>query len=81
MQEIKREYTNGEVTVVWKPAKCIHSTICFRGLPSVFMPSERPWVKIDAASTDQIVEQVRKCPSEALSYYMNAEAEDQGKGE
>ena len=53
-----KQYTNGEVTVVWEPAKCIHSTICFRGLPAVFNPRERPWVKPEGADTKQIVEQV-----------------------
>jgi uncharacterized Fe-S cluster protein YjdI len=71
--KVIREYTNGEVTVVWKPDVCIHSTRCFKGLPEVFDPTRRPWVNIQGAGTDQIVEQVRKCPSGALSYYMNKE--------
>ena len=49
---------NGEVTVVWKPEVCIHSTICFRGLPAVFDPRRRPWVDVQAASTAEIVAQV-----------------------
>ena len=65
------EYTNGETTVVWEAEKCIHSAICVKGLPEVFKPSERPWVKIDAANTDSLVNQVKQCPSGALSYYMN----------
>ena len=33
---------------------------------------------MDGASTKEIIEQVRKCPSGALSYFMNADAvEDQ----
>lgn len=72
-----KHYTNGEVTVVWEPARCIHSTICFRGLPAVFNPRERPWVKPEGATTERIVEQVKACPSGALSFFMNAE----GNGE
>jgi uncharacterized Fe-S cluster protein YjdI len=71
---ITKTYTNGEVTVVWKPAACIHSTICWKeatGLPSVFNPRVRPWVTIDGGSTEQIVQQVEKCPSGALSYFYN----------
>lgn len=74
-----KHYTNGEVTVVWEPTKCIHSTICFRGLPSVFNPRERPWVKPEGASTERIVEQVKACPSGALSYFMNAEGNQQAE--
>ncbi len=68
-----KEYTNGEVTIVWKPDACIHSGICVRGLGEVFQPKERPWIKIDAATTDALVAQVKACPSGALSYYMTDE--------
>lgn len=69
----EKEYSNGEVTVVWKPGACIHSEICIKGLPGVFQPGERPWIKVDAASTEKLVAQVKRCPSGALSYYMNGE--------
>ena len=72
----KKEYSNGEVTIVWKPSVCIHSTLCWKGedgLKSVFNPSERPWIKPEGATTDKIINQVKKCPSGALSYYMNNE--------
>ncbi|WP_431109997.1 (4Fe-4S)-binding protein [Winogradskyella poriferorum] len=66
-----KEYTNGEVSVVWESEKCIHSAMCVKGLPNVFQPKERPWIKIDSSTTDKIIETVKKCPSGALSYYMN----------
>ncbi|MCX6169395.1 MAG: (4Fe-4S)-binding protein [Ignavibacteriales bacterium] len=72
MKEITKKYTNGEVTVVWKPNICIHSAICFTGLPQVFDPRNRPWINIGAAGTERIVNQVKQCPSGALSFYMNA---------
>jgi len=65
------KYTNGEVTVVWKPELCIHSGICARGLPGVFKPREKPWVHPDAATTKDIIEQVKRCPSGALTTYLN----------
>jgi uncharacterized Fe-S cluster protein YjdI len=68
-----KEYSNGEVTVVWEAEKCIHSAMCVQGLPEVFNPNERPWIKIDAAKTEALVNTVRKCPSGALSFYMNNE--------
>ncbi|HEV7781903.1 MAG TPA: (4Fe-4S)-binding protein [Chitinophagaceae bacterium] len=68
------KYTNDEVTIVWKPKTWIHSTICWKGLTEVFNPKERPWIKMGGASTERIIEQVRQCPSGALSYYLNAEA-------
>jgi uncharacterized Fe-S cluster protein YjdI len=71
MAKLKKNYTNGEITVVWQPDLCIHSTNCFKGLPEVFNPQQRPWVNMDAASTEAIRNQVEKCPSGALSYFMN----------
>lgn len=64
---VVKRYSNGEVTVVWRSALCIHSGVCFRGLPAVFDPRRRPWIAIDAASSAAIVEQVGRCPSGALS--------------
>ena len=68
-----KRYTNGKVTVVWKPKTCTHSTLCWKGLIQVFNPRERPWIKMDGATTERIIEQVKKCPSGALSYYLNNE--------
>lgn len=70
-KKITKNYTNGEVTIVWKPDLCSHSANCARGLPRVFNPKERPWIRPEGATTEQIVEQVKKCPSGALSYFMN----------
>jgi uncharacterized Fe-S cluster protein YjdI len=67
-RQITRRYTNGEITVVWQPHLCIHSEVCFAGLPQVFDPGRRPWVTITAASTEEITRQVDQCPSGALSW-------------
>ena len=80
-KKITKRYTNGEVTVVWKPDICIHSTICFRGLPDVFDPRKRPWVTPEGAATQAIIEQVKQCPSGALSYYLNEAEAESGKVE
>lgn len=61
------KYTNEDVTVVWKPKLCIHSAICFKGLPEVFDPKARPWVNMAGADAQRIIEQVHRCPSGALS--------------
>ena len=76
MKDITKKYTNGEVTIVWKPDTCIHSAICFKGLGEVFDPQKRPWITPEGAGTERIIDQVKKCPSGALSYYLNADAGD-----
>lgn len=71
-----KTYTNGEITIVWKQELCIHSTICWRkstGLPDVFNPKERPWINPENGSTQDIIDQIKKCPSGALSFYKNGE--------
>jgi uncharacterized Fe-S cluster protein YjdI len=67
----KKEFTNGEITVVWQAEKCIHSGNCVRNNAAVFQPNEKPWIKIEASTTEKIVDTVNKCPSGALSYYKN----------
>lgn len=70
MEKVK-EYTNGEVTVLWKPELCIHSAKCVHGLPNVFKPKEKPWIQVENDQTKNIVATVKACPSGALSHYMN----------
>ena len=68
MDEPTIRYTNGEVTVLWKPQRCIHSGICVRGLPAVFNVARRPWVSMIDGTTEEIRSQVERCPSGALSW-------------
>lgn len=64
--EIK-EYTNGEVTIVWQASKCKHAAKCVSNLPQVFKPKEKPWIHAENASSEEIVTTVQKCPSGALT--------------
>jgi len=72
-ERLIKKYTNDEVTVVWQPSVCIHSTLCWKGLGEVFNPHNRPWITMQGANTSAIIEQVKRCPSGALSYFMNNE--------
>lgn len=67
MKEVIKRYSNGEIVVVWQPAKCIHSKLCFHGLSDVFDPNQRPWVNVEGSDTAAISKQVQECPSGALS--------------
>jgi uncharacterized Fe-S cluster protein YjdI len=73
MSEIVKRYTRDGVTVVWKPDVCIHSTICFKGLPRVFNPNKRPWINMEGSELEKIKQQVANCPSGAISIETNEE--------
>jgi uncharacterized Fe-S cluster protein YjdI len=67
MKPITKRYPKDDIAVVWQPHVCVHSGICFAGLPAVFDPRRRPWIVTEAAEKTAIVDQVGRCPSGALS--------------
>jgi uncharacterized Fe-S cluster protein YjdI len=73
MKDITMKHSNGEVTVIWRPSLCQHAGNFVRGLPGVFDFKRKPWIDAKQATTAEIVEQVKKCPSGALSFLMNHE--------
>jgi len=64
--EKTHSYTNGEITVEWRPELCKHAARCATQLPQVFNPSAKPWVNMDGATSKEIAEQVARCPTGAL---------------
>ncbi|MCC7229939.1 MAG: (4Fe-4S)-binding protein [Fimbriimonadaceae bacterium] len=64
----EKRYSNEELTVIWQPEKCIHSTNCWRSLLRVFDPRKRPWINMAGAPSESIRATVENCPSGALSY-------------
>ncbi len=74
-REIVKEYSNGEITILWKSKSCIHAAECVKRLPNVYKPKEKPWITIDNATTEELKVQVEACPSGALSYRMNNEGD------
>lgn len=66
-----KEYSNGEITIIWKPALCIHSGRCVSGLPEVFNKANHPWTNANGASSEDIINQIHVCPSKALTYKKN----------
>jgi uncharacterized Fe-S cluster protein YjdI len=42
--------------------------MCVRGLSKVFNTKARPWINMEAGSSDEIMKAIDNCPSKALSY-------------
>lgn len=63
----QHEYSNGEVTIIWKPSLCQHAGICVKLLPKVYNPKSRPWIKPENATSQELINQVQQCPSGALT--------------
>lgn len=71
MKEITKKYETEGLTILWKPHLCTHSAVCWRGaagLPEVFKPQEKPWIQPEGATDERIRQQIRMCPSGALSF-------------
>ena len=67
-KEIIKEYPKGDLTVLWKPKTCIHAAECVKRLPEVYKPDEKPWIQLENASQEALIDQINACPSGALSY-------------
>ena len=63
-----QKYSNGEVTVSYDSEVCIHAGDCVKGLPQVFDVAKKPWINVDGAPVEKVIEQVKQCPSGALKY-------------
>lgn len=68
MASFNKNYSNDEMTVHWKPDVCMHSGNCARRLSSVFNPRLKPWINMNGASSEDIIDAVQGCPSGALSW-------------
>jgi len=77
MDEAPHVYAGKDVVVRFHARRCLHAAECVRGLPSVFDPERRPWVRPDAASADEVAAVVARCPTGALVF----ERKDGGSAE
>ncbi|MEN3322585.1 (4Fe-4S)-binding protein [Mariniflexile soesokkakense] len=71
MESYKNEFSNNEITVSFEPCKCVHAEKCAQELSDVFSTSIIPWINLDGIETKRIINQIKKCPSGALTYRKN----------
>lgn len=71
MDSYTNEFSNDDITVTYEPSMCIHAEKCAKQLSSVFRTSIIPWINLDNAETNTVINQIKKCPSGALKYRNN----------
>lgn len=72
MRGPKRTFTNGEISVVWNPEKCVNASYCIKELPLVFNSKNNPWIDLTKATSKEIIEAVDQCPTLALTWEWNS---------
>lgn len=63
-------FEGSDATVTWDKHRCIHFEACVHGLPDVFDPDRRPWIKPDEADPDALLNVIRHCPTGALHLHL-----------
>ncbi len=77
----KRKTYAGKKIIIHDNRKiCSHAVECVNNLPSVFKFDARPWIDPEAATLEESINTIRKCPSGALSYSIDGvEHKDQNE--
>ncbi len=63
-----RRYSGDGIEVTYDLQRCIHAEECVHGLPEVFDPSQRPWVRLEGAAVERVAQVIERCPTGALQY-------------
>lgn len=71
MKTYDNVFSNKDITVSYNPKCCANAGFCAQQLSEVFRTSVIPWINLDGAETEEVINQVKKCPSGALQYNLN----------
>jgi len=61
-------YTGQLIDITWDGRLCIHIAECGKSKGELFVSGRQPWCQPNLASTDDVKEIIRRCPSGALSF-------------
>jgi len=68
-------YEGKHLSISYDRARCIHAAECGRGSRVLFDVSKDPWCDPDLVTADEAIKIVERCPSGALSYVPNDDAD------
>ena len=66
--DFRENYTGKEIVIHDNRGICSHAGYCTSRLPSVWKMGVEPWIDPDGDTAEKMINQVRMCPSGALSY-------------
>jgi CDGSH-type Zn-finger protein/uncharacterized Fe-S cluster protein YjdI len=61
-----RRYDGRFGNVTYDAKRCIHAAECVRGLPGVFDPNAKPWIRPGDVDAEALAAVIHRCPSGAL---------------
>ena len=67
-EDRRDNYIGKGITIHDNRGICAHAGRCTDGLAAVFRLNAEPWIFPDAATVEEIIQTINKCPSGALSY-------------
>ncbi|MEW4925116.1 (4Fe-4S)-binding protein [Algibacter sp. 2305UL17-15] len=70
MEIESKEFSNKDIAVTYDPCACTLSGTCAKELSHVFSNKIIPWINLDDGKKEEIIKQIKKCPSGALDYYL-----------
>ena len=81
VEDQRDNYVGKKITIHDNRGICAHAGKCTDGLAAVYHLKEEPWIYPDSASVDEIIENIKKCPSGALSYTVDGAEHRDNEGE
>lgn len=63
-----KTYSSDDIDIHFDLKRCIHAAKCVHGMPDVFDPKAKPWVRPDRGGADALAAVVHQCPTGALTY-------------
>ena len=80
VKDKRKSYAGKKIIIHDNRKICSHAAECVNNLPSVFKFDARPWIDPEAATLEESINTIRKCPSGALSYSIDGvEYKDQNE--
>lgn len=80
MSKEVQNYKKDELGISYDPKICTHSANCVNKLPEIFNIENEPWVNLNNATKEKLLQSVKNCPSGALQL-INEESKNEGTEE